>query len=560
LTDKQSQIVECLVSEPHTPSGRSVLRRVGIFVLPFCASLALLLLLQSWSGSHSAELSGYPDEPAHYVTGLMVRGYLVQGWHRSWPMRYAEDFYLHYPKVALGHWPPFYYLLQFLWTIVFPTSISSILYLQAATIAATSAILFMMARSRYGVPTAIVLCGAFLVLGPTQMLASQVMSEGLLVLSTVLATWTIARYFETGRLAWLLAFAASVVVAVHTKGSGLLLAGVPLVMPFLLRSPRELRRRSFVVVVGVMFLLLVPWQLATMKMVNNGMLGGINAREIIAQLREFVPIFGKVFGWPLIAAIAIGGWLAVFGRNERDPLLVSCAATAALTYVFHSILPSGMEDRRLFMAIPGMLMLAPVPLREWLPSAPWKWVPGAMLALVLVSMGPSFGVYHKAPVGYRAVAEWLVGNSWREPEAILIASDADGEGMLISEIAQRQPTPTLYLVRSSKLFENCDWLGTDCQITVENPTGAEQVMDQTPIRYVVMDTLHSKGGDRATELLSESVVSRPDLWELRKVQPANAATGGAGEIRIYQRRALSATGQVRVRVNLTRMLGRVIGE
>src|SRR5689334_5000366 len=121
-----SQIVDCLSSERRPASGKPYPPRVGIFVLSFCVSLAALLLLQYWSGSHSAELSGYPDEPAHYVTGLMVRGYLVHGWH-SFPMRYAEDFYLHYPKVALGHWPPAYYLLQVLWTFVFPTSISSIL-------------------------------------------------------------------------------------------------------------------------------------------------------------------------------------------------------------------------------------------------------------------------------------------------------------------------------------------------------------------------------------------------------------------------------------------------
>ena len=49
-------------------------------------------------------------------------------------------------------------------------------------------------------------------------------------------------------------------------------------------------------------------------------------------------------------------------------------------------------------------------------------------------------------------------------------------------------------------------------------------------------------------------------WELRKSEPAMAPLGGVGEIRIYQRRGLSATGQVHVSANLTRMLGRVIGQ
>ena len=56
--------------------------------------LATALLLQWLSGAYSAELGGHPDEPAHYVTGLMMQDYL-KTWPPVPPVRFAESFYLH---------------------------------------------------------------------------------------------------------------------------------------------------------------------------------------------------------------------------------------------------------------------------------------------------------------------------------------------------------------------------------------------------------------------------------------------------------------------------------
>jgi hypothetical protein len=160
-------------------------------LLPFIFAFFLLALvfLQNRSGSRSAELSRYPDESAHYVTGLMVPYYLLHGWGTG-PVSFAADYYLYYPKVAIGHWPPVFYLVQFLWMTVFPTTISSLLDLQATLLATAGALLFKVVRTRFGFVAAGVLAVAFLVLKPSQVLVSEIMSEPLLALLTLLATWT----------------------------------------------------------------------------------------------------------------------------------------------------------------------------------------------------------------------------------------------------------------------------------------------------------------------------------------------------------------------------------
>src|SRR5215471_5652765 len=67
----------------------------------------LALFLQWLGGAYHNEFAGYPDEGAHFVTGLMLRDIVAQRQLTSL-QQFAENYYLHYPKVALGHWPPFF--------------------------------------------------------------------------------------------------------------------------------------------------------------------------------------------------------------------------------------------------------------------------------------------------------------------------------------------------------------------------------------------------------------------------------------------------------------------
>src|ERR1035438_2427795 len=57
--------------------------------------LGVSVLLQNLAGAYRADLDGYPDEPAHLLTGLMVHDYVMSGFSQR-PMQFAESYYLHY--------------------------------------------------------------------------------------------------------------------------------------------------------------------------------------------------------------------------------------------------------------------------------------------------------------------------------------------------------------------------------------------------------------------------------------------------------------------------------
>jgi hypothetical protein len=552
---------EPLIEERDHEKEADFSQRTGLLIFVFVVSLLLTAFVQERSGSHRAELSGYPDEPSHYVTGLMIREYLHEG-HFESPVRFAEDYYLHYPKVAIGHWPPLYYLAQWLWTVVFPPTSSSELYLQAVLLAVTSTLLFTIAEGRFGIWVACLLCGVFLTLHPTQELGSEIMSEPLLALTTLWAAWSIARYFETLGSGPLIAFVVAVELAAHTKGSGIALVGVPAAIAIGLGRKDILRSGTFWLAQLAMILILTPWQVFTLKMVSNGSDGPISLRLALTQLWKFGPISVTMLGWPLLILVLCGICIAVLPGRRRDPLFVSCAITAASTFLFHCVSPSGTEERRLFMALPEALLLAPLPCL-YLVEGPRsrKLACSLLFGIAAISLLTTKTAFHKTVVGYRTVAGWLLANDGRGKKAVLVASDIDGEGMLISEIAQSEPEPSMYVVRSSKLFEDCDWQRHHCILKITDPARAEQVIDSIPIRYVILDHFSGIPSSTSTELVRQMIAARPEAWILRETQAATApgSAGHQGQILVYQRFGLDESDQVHISVDLHRMIGKVVG-
>jgi hypothetical protein len=73
--------------------------------LVLVAFAVLIAGLQIYGGAYTAECDAHPDEAAHFVSSLLVHDYLAQ-WPWPNPLPWAMDYYLHYPKVAIGQWPP----------------------------------------------------------------------------------------------------------------------------------------------------------------------------------------------------------------------------------------------------------------------------------------------------------------------------------------------------------------------------------------------------------------------------------------------------------------------
>ena len=114
----------------------------GVSIACSLAIFAGVILFQYHRQAYRTDLASHPDEAAHFVTGVAVLDYVTTAFGSN-PVSFAETYYVHYPKFALGHWPPLFYGMQALWFAAFGAiPLNGILLIGAVT-AITGIVLFL---------------------------------------------------------------------------------------------------------------------------------------------------------------------------------------------------------------------------------------------------------------------------------------------------------------------------------------------------------------------------------------------------------------------------------
>ena len=425
------------------------------------------ILLQRGAGAYESDFGGHPDEGAHFVTGLMVRDYLVSG-IPAHPMRYAEDYYSHYPKVALGHYPPGFYALEGVWLAIFPVTRDSVLLFLAVLAATFGTLLFWHARRRVGsLPVALALAGGAVALPLTQTLTTTVMSDLLVAILVILSACSFVRFLEKERWWDSLAFGFFAAAATMTKGSGLFLALLPPMAIILCGNYRILKKGSLWIAPIPVVLICGPWLYFSAGLTAEGMVDRTVFEHVGLALPYFATQAVRVFGFTLIVPAILGAvWTLRRPTARREPFWVVVLAVPVGLVIFYSAIPAGLEPRYLLPAIPFVLLLAAAGVRWALCLLPtdrktmgtWAVAAGVGALFFL----ETFTIPAKEFAGYRAAVRDLVDTIDREGGAlkVLISSDARGEGAFVSEVAildEKRPSHTVD--RSSKVLSRSDWLG-----------------------------------------------------------------------------------------------------
>jgi hypothetical protein len=249
---------------------RNLLPAAGALVVFYTAAV----MMQFASGAYRSEFGAHPDEPSHVVTSLLVRDYLAGGFPQS-PMRFAESYYAHYPKVALGHWPPVYYVLQAAWNVVFSPTRASILACHALFTALLASLLFHWAHRRFG--SLIALAAGFWLLSVPliQWLNSTVMLDIAVALFVLAAALAYGDYLHAPGWRPAVWFGAWASLAILTKGTGVLLAFLPIVCLVLARRGKLVARLSFWLPAFLVAVACGPWYLLSPEALQqrSGFLG-----------------------------------------------------------------------------------------------------------------------------------------------------------------------------------------------------------------------------------------------------------------------------------------------
>ena len=512
-----------------------------VLIAIFCGFFFLVVALQKLSGAYTSEFGGYPDEPAHYVTSVMVHDFLLSGkWDE--PLLFARRYYEHYPKVAFGHWPPLLYVIQGIWMVLFSVSRTSVLLELALTTTVAAFLLFLVASRAFGWRAGLLGAILLICLPIIQIYSDEEMAESLLLIMTFQAAIFFARYLERKRWQDNFWFAIFCSLAILTKGNGWALAIIVPIAIALTRDWAILKRPSFWISVPVVLVLCVPWQFLTLDLAQRGWTGGSkpSMQYTVQALWEFAGVTRDLLGWALTALALVGIWSRVaapFRTKTVQPLFASLFGLIISMWVFHSVVPAGVEGRKMVNALPAIILFALAGgqtageiVSQKLSGGKLRlpWAHGIIaFASILLFAAETFQVPKEEHFGYTELSSYIESRPELRNSVILVSSERDGEGLFVSELMMQDQRPSHTILRATKTLSESDWTGQVSKETYNSPGEVMEFLKQQQVTAVVLDTFPRRTHYQHNDLILAAIRDYPGAWRLQ-------STFSDGRIQLYE--------------------------
>lgn len=431
---------------------------------------ALWELRRNWQGN---EIASHPDEAAHFVTGMMVYDY-VRGHLGENPMAFAEQYYARYPKVALGHWPPGYYVVQTAWFGLVGAGVWQAHALNWALALGFVVTWWWALRGVLGGPLALG-SGAWLLSLPVlHRCAEFVLSDW----GAVLGAWVAGAIWVSGR--WPLGLVAAAGLAILTKGNAWM------ILPALVLAPvlcGEWKKAPWREVVGI-FVLSAPFYFWVKASGLSYPLRNMTESDLMAALPKRWLLMRSIWDaapWMFWAVGAVGFIVgAWYARGLARRWWAYSASFVGATLAFLLISGLSYEDRAVALALPFVGVLALLPAVIW----PGKLGVGILALLCLPRGALEVGTVK----GFRGVAAALPA----EIRSMLVVSDSVGEGAMVAHVLESDARREKVVLRGSRILSQQSWNSRHLTMRYRSAEEIRAVLDSIPVQIVLLDSTNAR--------------------------------------------------------------------
>jgi hypothetical protein len=464
----------------------------------FAAAALLLLAALYYLGAFHAEFAA-PDEAAHLVSGIMIFDYLRHGLFQS-PIAFAQNYYNHYPKIAIGHWPPVFYSFEALWFLCFGVSRASAVVFTAFATASLSLLTAILCRAqKLSWPLTTTTALVAVLLPQTLTSTLELSSDPLTAAFALAAVMACQCWLSRQTLSWGILFALLASLAVLTKGNAFPVYLIPFaVFPYRL----WLQPLFFIPVISIV-LIPLPWYWFSREFAVAEILPGQTTSLLgrILFTARFNAMALLSLSGPLMPVLTLVSLL----RKRWSPLWPSLLALPVAYWFFLTFLSPHTELRLMIAIIPLFCLGAALSLRS----------PAVLLLALLVAhlLTP---VQHKPVHGFIPAIAWA--NDSLPPSTYLVSSNHAGEGGWISELALQHPTPQSTILRSTKLLQRSTWMSGNATLLANSPQEVNAILQAQKVQYVVLHTNPRLPIPPYHSFLREAIAAWPILATFKEIQ------------------------------------------
>jgi 4-amino-4-deoxy-L-arabinose transferase-like glycosyltransferase/PII-like signaling protein len=520
----------------------------GEGVAVFALLLGLVMTLQTLAGAYASGFGAYPDEPAHLVTALMVRDFLASlDFRHAW--QFAQQYYLHYPKVAIGVWPPVFYGALGSWLLMAGASRGTAILFIAIVAATTASVTYFVGKRLIGRWAGVLAAVLFVASPLVQESSARVMSEHLVTLAMLVSTLCFARLARTERISDGLAFGTIAALAILTHGNAWALGLVPGITLALTNRWYLLRRPGLWLSAVPVLVTCVPWYVLAPSIVA-GRGGGVFSL-IVEAVPGYVSYLYLGVGLPVLIFALFGVWstiVRVTPRTEVAPEWAALAGLAIATLILHSVLPVPVDSRYIVLLIPSVVLFSAAGANEiahrlgaHLPISVLR-VGLAVTLITAFSMGSFALPLQLRNGGYEALVRDVMARVSNVPQVWLISSGSTGEGCLVAAVALQEARPSSYVLRGKTILAGGDWFWGSTRDRFDTPAKLAQLLDDLPVTIIVIDDrVPSEQRRPYHDRLQELVTSESDRWEpIGSYPQMQDGIEFANSLRVYARRPVAS--------------------
>jgi hypothetical protein len=536
----------------------------GEGLVAFTVLLGFIVTLQILAGAYASSFGGIgkEDETADLVSSLMVRDFLARLDLRH-PWQFAQQYYYHYPQVAIGVWPPVLYGALGVWFLIVGASRGAALMFIAIVAAATASVIYFTGKRLIGRWAGGMAAVLFIASPLVQESSAVVLSEHLTTLGMLVSTLYFARFAKTERISDGLAFGAIAAVAILTHGNAWALGLMPGITLALTNRWYLLRRLGLWVAAVPVLVTCVPWYVWWPGEIDVRS-GGV-ASLFVEAVPGYLWFIYLSIGLPVLIFAVVGVWetlIRIRPRTEVAPEWAALAGLAMAAFILHCVLPIPIQSRCMVLLVPSTVLFSAAGVKKIADRLSARLTIGVAcvgLALTLIATFSVGSFALPSPQvkngGYEALVRDVMARVSNVPQVWLISSGAAGEGCLVLAVALHEARPTSYVLRGKTILAGGDWFWRNQQDRFDAPAKLAELLDDLSVTIIVIDdkippSQHRPYQDRLREL----VASENDKWQRVRAYPQTQ--GGVvfpNSLHVYARRPVASLSIAAPAIRLDRL-------
>lgn len=565
-----ADVIDSAWDVPQAEVLAAARRRVGSLsgvlqeALAAFAILGIVFMLQAAAGAYRGERASYSDEASHFMNALLVRDYVRDGIGQH-PLRFAEQYYISYPKIAPGMWPPLFHAVLGVLMLANRSPQTTALALLALISTWTSWRLYRMVSLFETRFVGLLIAVAFVLTTAIIDLTTAIMLDLAVAALALEATYWFAIFLTTGKKRHAGLFGIAAALCCLTKGNGLSLILMPAALVMFTRRFDVLRHAGLYLAAAIVLGFAMPPLFVSYRLdAAIGDFGAVGLADVVARLYFYSAFLVRQFGAPLLIASLVGVGVGLCpvrdGRVELAwAMKAGLAALIVSSLVFHLFNPHlGIAPRYIALTVAPLLGLLPVGVEQIARGIRQYELRRTLQVAILLTLFAAFLVVRPAmatryPVGAATTIDFFSKGGLLAGSTILVVTNEEGEGALVSEVASRHPEPVATVLRGSKVVATDDWAGRRFKMLFASPGDLLQELEDLHVDYLVMDYSKPAMGVAFWSQVNAMIETySPRFERMYEVDAGHRLV-------IYRLKYRTPGSPKRLEVPLTYSLGRVIG-